>query len=76
VWDGGAGDRNGQKSIATFIALGIGSQVASPTSPGDTDGPRDLSVLWAFAAVLLLLLIVSVGGLLRGWANRDPGAGG
>jgi len=73
VWDGGAGDRNGQKSIAPFIALGVGDQVAAPL-PTAGSGGRDLPVLVVFTAVMVLILIVSVGGMVREWARSDSGA--
>jgi len=70
VWDGGAGNRNGQKSIAPYISLGVSGEVASVAPPGD-GGIGDRGMLWAITAVLLLLLIVFAGSLLREWVKHS-----
>ena len=72
VWDGGAGDRNGQKSLAPFIVLGIRNE-AAPSTPTSGSG-GSLQVLLAITAVLVLMLIVSVGGMVRAWVGGDSGA--
>lgn len=74
VWDGGAGDRNGQKSIAPFMVLGISDEVASATPRPGPAGSDDLPVLLVITAVMVLMLIASVGGMVRGWASGDSGA--
>ena len=38
VWDGGAGERNGVKSIAAFIELGVGEGSAPPAAGGSDGG--------------------------------------
>ncbi len=73
VWDGGAGDRNGQKSIAPFIVLGISNEAGPATPPAGPGGNGNLQVLLAITAVLVLMLIVSVGGLVREWVTGDSG---
>ena len=74
VWDGGAGDRNGQKSIAPFIVLGISDEVASATPQPGPAGSDDLPVLLVITAVMVLMLTASVGGMVRAWARADFGA--
>ncbi len=54
VWDGGEGDRNGQKSIAQFIELRLSESVVGapiPTGPGDGGGPASP---WAWTAAMLV----------------------
>ncbi len=67
VWDGGSGDRNGQKSIAQFIELRLSdAEVSLPGQGADGDGP---SSLWGFA--LAFVAILGGGVLLAGWAVRS-----
>ena len=70
VWDGGAGDRNGQKSIAPYISLGVSKEVASVAPPGD-GGTGNRRMIWALTAILVLLMIVLAGSLLRDWVKRS-----
>jgi hypothetical protein len=60
VWNGNAGDRNGQKSIAPFIDLRLVDVVASP--PGEESVGSE--ILLAFFAIALGLLVAY--GVTRG----------
>ncbi len=55
VWDGGSGDRNGQKSIAPFIELTIGGGEASAVAAGEGGGSTLLIV------IVLAIVAVAVG---------------
>jgi complex iron-sulfur molybdoenzyme family reductase subunit gamma len=44
VWDGGSGDRNGQKSLAQFIDLSLGEVAAPPAQPPDAGPPPDAAL--------------------------------
>jgi hypothetical protein len=68
VWDGGAGDRNGQKSIAQFIDVHFVEEAAAPETP--TEVPRSRSQLILVLA-LAGLVIVSAALLSIGTRARD-----
>lgn len=59
VWDGGQGDRNGQKSVAEFIELDFSMEaappiVAPPLEPGDDGGFSPATFLIVFLGVVAL----------------------
>ena len=60
VWDGGAGDRNGQKSIAQFIDVEFVEEAATPEIP--TEAPGSANQIWLLLAALVIGAVV-VGGL-------------
>jgi complex iron-sulfur molybdoenzyme family reductase subunit gamma len=68
VWDGSSGDRNGQKSIATFIELAVGPGEASAAS--DSGGAQ---LLIALVIGLTLLAGVAFGAFQY---TRVQGGGG
>jgi hypothetical protein len=68
VWDGGAGDRNGQKSIAQFIDVHFVEEAAAPETP--TEVPRSRSQLILVLA-LAGLVIVSAALLSIGTRAGD-----
>ncbi len=70
VWDGAAGDRNGQKSIAQFVELDLVAAAAPPpgvipivTAPGAGSDAQTVFVL-------SLLLAVAVVVAIAGWMVR------
>jgi len=65
VWDGNAGDRNGEKSIAQFVDLRLVGDVTLPTVPEvvEPDGSTTLPIFLVGIGGLLLLslLLLSFG---------------
>ena len=72
VWDGGAGDRNGLKSIAPFIEISLFDDAAPVVSPPSTQVPpvalpiapaddSGLGVLWVLATLGLLAILMAAG---------------
>jgi len=72
VWDGSRGDRDGQKSVSTWLALSLPQQ------------PTGLLDIWPL--LILLLMALGLSGLVLyygarqpavglGWPNRGPGRG-
>jgi hypothetical protein len=59
VWDGGSGDRNGQKSIASFIQLQLVDEEATP--PGGSSARTE---------TLLLIVAVALGVFVAYGATR------
>ncbi len=62
VWDGGDGDRNGQKSIAQFIELSLSEEVAVPVAVGELPlaGDDGSASPWPFVGALLVALAAIV----------------
>ena len=57
VWDGGAGDRNGEKSVAPFIDLALGSGgIGAPGAPAVGEGGSP----WLLVGALLIVVLVAV----------------
>ncbi|MCB1246227.1 MAG: hypothetical protein KDB69_03060 [Acidimicrobiia bacterium] len=69
VWDGTHKDRNGQKSVSTFVRLGIVGEGVTPT-PGLP--PSAPSVPWATA--LLIIVAPLVVGIILFAFDRSPDA--
>lgn len=64
VWDGTNEDRNGQKSVSTFLRLGIAADdfAAPPTIPvSNTPFPWDTLAMITLAAVVVGLVLVVFG---------------
>lgn len=59
VWDGGADDRNGQKSIAQFIDVHFVEEAAAPETPVEVPGSRNQ--VWILLLALAGVVIVSAG---------------
>ena len=71
VWDGAAGDRNGQKSIAQFVELGIADEAAAdevaaplPLPDSGVDGGFWGTTLVAVLALAVLLLFAVAMGVV------------
>jgi hypothetical protein len=69
VWDGGSGDRNGQKSIATFIELAVGPDEAAEAS-GGSGGAQ---LLIALVIGLTLFAAVAIGAFQYTRIQRAAG---
>lgn len=74
VWDGGADDRNGQKSLAQFIDLSIG-EGATPPAPPDAAPPFGRSKADPPWAAIALLIGASVLVVLTVYAGSRAGRG-
>lgn len=61
IWDGSRGDRNGQKSVSTWLALAL------------PQAPVGLLDIWPF--LLLLLLALFLSGLVMYYGSRQPDIG-
>lgn len=72
VWEGGAGDRNGLKSIAPFIEIRLLGDAAPVVSPPSTQVPpvalpiapaddSGLGVLWVLATLGSLAILMAAG---------------
>ncbi len=61
VWDGSRGDRDGQKSVSSWLALSLPQQ------------PIGLFDIWPFLLLLLLALVLS--GLIMFYGARQPAIG-
>jgi hypothetical protein len=61
VWDGSRGDRNGQKSVSTWLALSLPQR------------PIGLLDVWPFLVLLALALVLS--GLVMLYGSRQPAVG-
>jgi hypothetical protein len=64
VWDGGAGDRNGQKSIAQFIDVHFVEEATALEVPPET--PDSPNPLWILLLTLTIVVVVSAGLLSIG----------
>lgn len=74
VWDGHANDRDGQKSIAPFIQLRLGTETpATPGGQGFTPGTVLLAVAMAIAVAVAVLLIRRVEQMFDD--SRGTGSG-
>ncbi len=71
VWDGGAGDRNGQKSIAQFIEVAFVEEATSPGVPAEM--PDSTNPLWILLLAMAVVAAV-VAGLL-GIGRKDESSG-
>ena len=70
VWDGEAGDRNGQKSIAQFIDVQFVEEASAPVVPGEP--PESRNPLWILVTALVVIAVVSAALLAIG--RRDETA--
>lgn len=63
VWDGGAGDRNGQKSIAQFIDVHFVEEATAPETPTQVPGSRNQLILVLALAGLVIVsaALLSIG---------------
>lgn len=61
VWDGSRGDRNGQKSVSTWLALSLPQK------------PMGLLDMWPFLFLLTLALVLA--GLVILYGSRQPAVG-
>jgi len=68
VWDGGAGDRNGQKSIAQFIDVHFVEEATAPEAPSEVPESRNQLIL---VLAMAGLVIVSAALLSIGRRARD-----
>ena len=71
VWDGGAGDRNGQKSIASWIELAIGDGGLAVGVGVEDDGGGGGLLIALFAVVVA----VAVGAYLLAVRQQRRAAG-
>ena len=67
VWDGEAGDRNGQKSIAQFIDVHFVDEATARDAPAAV--PESTNPVWILLGILAAILLVWVGLLSIG--RRD-----
>lgn len=70
VWDGGAGDRNGQKSIASWIELAIGDGEAAAAGAEGEGGGGGLLI-----ALFVAVVAVAVGAYLLAVRQQRREAG-
>jgi len=61
VWDGSRGDRDGQKSVSTWLALSL------------SQPPTTLLDMWPF--LMLLVFAIGLAGLLLAFGARQPAVG-
>lgn len=87
VWDGAAGDRNGQKSLAQFVDLSLGAAGPPDTAPPPTAPPPEGPVAappggtgagsaWLVAALILGGLLAIWGVVYAGSREEPPPAAG
>jgi len=69
VWDGGAGDRNGQKSIAQFIDVAFVEEATSPEIPGEV--PDSPNPLWILILAVAVIAVVVAGLSLIGRKSKS-----
>ncbi|MEX2547631.1 MAG: ethylbenzene dehydrogenase-related protein [Chloroflexota bacterium] len=61
LWDGSRGDRDGQKSVSTWLSFVVSQPAA------------DLSDTWPF--LVMVLLVIAMSGLLMYYGARQPAIG-
>ncbi len=69
VWDGRAGDRNGQKSIAQFIEVSFVEAATTPVVP--PEAPESPNPVWILLIAVAAIAVVGAGLLLVGKTSRE-----
>ena len=69
VWDGEAGDRNGQKSIAQFVDVHFVEEARAPEVPEEV--PDSTDPVWILAGAVAILVIAAAGLLAIGRKDKS-----